>query len=58
MFKQKTKNAINHAQIMIKICYDIKHIFIDLKINQKIYIKLHKEYFQSDVKNRKFNKQR
>ena len=58
MFKQKTKNAISYVQIIIKICYDIRHIFIDLKINQKVYIKLHKIYSQFDLKNRKFNKQR
>ena len=58
MLKKKTENVIAHAQIMFKIRYDFKHKSIDLKTDQKIYIKLHRNYFQLDLKNRKYNKQR
>ena len=58
MLKKKAENVIDHVQTMFKIRYDFNHKFIDLKTNQKIYIKLHKKYFQSDLKNRKFSKQR
>ena len=58
MLKKKTENVIIHAQIMFKIRYDFKHKFIDLKTDQKIYIKFHRKYFQFDLKNRKYNKQR
>ena len=43
---------------MFKIRYDFKHKFIDLKTDQKIYIKFYRKYFQFDLKNRKYNKQR
>ena len=43
---------------MFKIRYDFKHKFIDLKTDQKIYIKFHRKYFQFDLKNRKYSKQR
>ena len=58
MLKKKTKNVIIHAQIMFKIRYDFKHKSIDLKTNQKIYIKFYRNYFQFDLKNRKYSKQR
>ena len=58
MLKKKTKNVISHVQIMFKIRYDFSHKSIDLKTDQKIYIKLHKKYFQPDLKSRKFSKQR
>ena len=43
---------------MFKIRYNFKHKFIDLKANQKMYIKFHRNYFQFDLKNRKYSKQR
>ena len=58
MLKKKTENVIIHAQIMFQIRYDFKHKSIDLKANQKIYIRLHRNYFQFDLKNRKYSKQR
>ena len=56
--KKKTKNIIIYAQIMFKIRYNFKYKFIDLKADQKIYIKFHRKYFQFDLKNRKYSKQR
>ena len=58
MLKKKTENVITHAQIMFKIRQNFKHKSIDLKTNQKIYIKFHRNYFQFDLKNRKYSKQR
>ena len=58
MLKKKAENVIAHAQIMFKIRYDFKHKSIDLKTNQKIYIKFHRNYFQFDLKNCKYSKQR
>ena len=58
MLKKKTENVITHAQIMFKIRYDFKHKSIDLKTDQKIYIKFHRNYFQLGLKNRKYSKQR
>ena len=43
---------------MFKIRYDFKHKSINLKTKQNLYIKLHKKYSQSDLKNRKYSKQR
>lgn len=58
ILKKETKDAINYDQVMIKIRYDSRHKLIDLKINQKIFIRLHKGYNQSGLSNRKFSKQR
>ena len=58
MLKKKTENIITYAQIIFKIRYDFKHKSIDLKTSQKIYIKFHRKYFQFDLKNRKYSKQR
>ena len=40
MLKKKAENVIDHVQAMFKICYDFSHKLIDLKTDQKIYIKL------------------
>lgn len=58
MIEKKTKNIIVYAQIIFKIYYDFRYKFIDLKIKQNVHIKFHKKYFQSDLKNRKYNKHR
>ena len=58
MLKQKAKNVLAHAQIMFKIRYNFIHKSIDLKTNQKVYTKFHRNYFQFDLKNRKYSKQR
>ena len=58
MLKKKIKKTINHAQIMAKIRYDFKHKSLNLESGQKVYIKLHKNYNQSDLTNRKFSKQK
>ena len=58
MLKKKTENVIAHAQAMFKVRYDFKHKPIDLEADQKIYIKLHRNYFQFDLKSRKYSKQR
>lgn len=43
---------------MITLRYDLRHKAINFKINQKIFICLHKKYNQSGLSNQKFNKQR
>ena len=57
MIRQKMKKIISFAQIMQKIKYDSKHIFTDWQAKDKIYIKLHKKYYQPKHSNKKFNKQ-
>ena len=58
ILKKKTEKTINHVQTMMKIRYDSRHKTFDLKSDQKIFIKFHKNYNQSDLINRKFNKQK
>ena len=58
MLRKKTFDAISFAQTMQKIRYDSKHKELILKKKNKMFLKLHKEYTQSDLKNRKFDKQR
>ena len=55
---KKIDDAINFAQTMQKIRYDDKHKKLILKEKNKMFLKLHKKYTQSDLKNRKFDKQR
>ena len=58
MFRKKIDDAISFAQTMQKIRYDDKHKKLILKKKNKMFLKLHKKYTQSDLKNRKFDKQR
>ena len=58
MLKQKIEQAIIHAQTMAKIRYDFRHKSLNLKSEQKVFIRFHKNYKQSDLTNRKFSKQK
>ena len=58
ILRKKTANAINFDQTMQKLKYDVRHKCFDFEKNAKVYIRLHKGYFQPDLKNRKFNKQK
>ena len=58
MLRKKIDDAINFAQTMQKIRYNNKHKKLILKKQNKMFLKLHKKYTQSDLKNRKFDKQR
>ena len=58
ILRKKIDNAISFAQTMQKIRYDDKHKKLILKEKNKVFLKLHKKYTQSDLKNRKFDKQR
>ena len=56
--RKKIEKSISFAQTMMKLRYDSRHSPLKLKKKNKIFIRLHKKYIQSDLKNRKFNKQR
>ena len=56
--RKKIEKSIFFAQIMTKLRYDSKHNSLKLKKKNKVFIRLHKEYIQSNLKNKKFNKQR
>ena len=56
--RKKIEKSISFAQTMTKLRYDSKHSSLKLKKRNKIFIRLHKKYTQSDLKNRKFSKQR
>ena len=58
MFRKKIFDAISFAQTMQKIRYDNKHKKLTLKKINKNFFRLHKKYIQSDLNNRKFDKQR
>lgn len=58
ILKKKTQESINHAQIMIKLRYDLCHKALNLKTGHKVYIRLHKEYTQPRLKSRKYSKQK
>ena len=58
ILKKKTEEAIAHAQTMTKIRYDPRHKLLNLEPGQKVFIKLHKEYKQPNLFNRKFSKQK
>ena len=58
ILKKKVKKSIFFAQTMAKLRYDPKHNSLKLKKKNKIFIRFHKKYIQSNLKNKKFNKQR
>jgi hypothetical protein len=57
ILKKKVEKAIAFANTSMKIRYDSKRTQLDLRSDDSVYFKLHKEYIQSDFTNRKFVKQ-
>jgi hypothetical protein len=58
ILKKKVEEAIVFANAIMKIRYDSIKISLNLKVKDVVYLKLHKEYIQSEMINRKFSKQR
>ena len=56
--RKKIEKSIFFAQTITKLRYDSKHSSLKLKKEDKVFIRLHKKYTQSDLKNKKFSKQR
>ena len=56
--RKNIEKSIFFTQTMTNLRYDSKHNSLKLKKENKIFIRLHKKYIQSDLKNKKFNKQR
>ena len=57
MLRKKIEKSIFFAQMITKLRYDSKHNSLKLK-KKKFFIRLYKKYIQSNLKNKKFNKQR
>ena len=51
--RKKTNNIIIFIAIFIKVKYDFKYLTLNLKKDDKIYLKLYHEYFISNLINRK-----
>jgi hypothetical protein len=58
MLRTEVEQVIVFANASMKIRYDRKRKSLNLKFENLIYVKLHKDYIQSDLINKKFNKQR
>jgi hypothetical protein len=58
MLRTKIEQAIIFANASMKIRYDRKRKSLNLKLDDLIYVKLYKDYTQSDLINKKFSKQR
>jgi hypothetical protein len=58
MFRSEVEQAIIFANASMKIRHDRKKKSLNLKLDDLIYVKFHKDYTQSDLINRKFSKQR
>ena len=58
MLRKEISDAISFVQTMQKIRYDVRHKKLTLKKKNKVFLKLHKKYTQSELNNRKFDKQR
>ena len=56
--KKKAKEVIVLTQIMQIMRYNSRHTSMNWKIDNRVYIILHKEYNQINIENRKFDKQR
>ena len=51
--REKIDNIIIFVAIFIKVRYDFKYLILNLKKNDKIYLKLYHEYSILDLINRK-----
>lgn len=58
ILRTEIEQVITFANVSMKIKYDSTRKSLDLKVDDSIYVKLHKKYTQSDLTNRKFSKQR
>jgi hypothetical protein len=58
ILKKKIEETIIFANAFMTIRYDSIRTSLDLKVEDSVYLKLHKEYSQSSLMNRKFAKQR
>jgi hypothetical protein len=56
--RAEVEKAIAFANISMKIRYDRIKTLLDLNVENSVYVKLHKSYTQSDLANKKFDKQR
>ena len=57
-YRQKAVDAISYVNITSKIRYDSMHVFFLLRSKDKIFLKLHHEYFLFEKHNRKLFNQR
>jgi hypothetical protein len=58
VLRKEIEKAIVFVNASMKIRYDSRRTQLDLKFEDSVYLKLHKEYNQSELINRKFAKQR
>jgi hypothetical protein len=58
ILRKKVEEAIVFANAIMKIRYDSIKTSLDLKVKNVLYLRLYKEYIQSELFNRKFFKQR
>ncbi len=58
IIKKEAEKTIVFVNAQMKIRYDFIKTSLNLNVKEFVYLKLYKEYTQSDLSNRKFNKQR
>jgi hypothetical protein len=58
ILRNEAENAIAFANVAMKIRLDFIKKSLNLNVENFVYLKLHKEYTQFDLTNRKFSKQR
>jgi hypothetical protein len=58
VLRTETEQVIAFANMNMKIRYDLIRKSLDLKVDDLVFLKLHKGYTQPDLINRKFSKQR
>jgi hypothetical protein len=58
ILRNEAENAIVFANVAMKIRLDFIKKSFNLNVSDFVYLKLHKEYTQLDLTNRKFSKQR
>jgi hypothetical protein len=58
VLRKEAEEAIAFANASMKIRYDFTRKPLNLKIEDHVYVKLHKDYTQSRITNRKYSKQR
>ena len=56
--REEADDVIVFAFVFIKVRYDVKHLAIDLKKDNEVFLRLHQGYFIPSLFNRKLSQQR
>ena len=53
--REEANDVMIFASIIMKARYDLKHLNVNLKKGDEVFLRLHNEYFIPDLSNRKLS---